>query len=444
MYTVGLYTLGCKVSQYETEAVAEAFESRGCSVLPFDGKNDIYVINTCTVTAESDRKSRQLVRRAIKQNPDAVVAVIGCYSQRSPEELLGIDGVDIVMGTDGKLGAVDKAIELLMKKRSGLPAEKYSHITDVGTAGFEPMRITEAPRTRAYVKIEDGCECRCTYCAIADARGRVRSKEREDVLSEVKALFDSGIGEVVLTGIETGSYGRDFDVKYGLADLICELDVLCPKGKIRLGSLSPELIGEEFVEKVKGTKILLPHFHLSIQSGSNKILAAMKRRYTVERAAENIERLRAAFPNAGFTTDLMVGFPGESEEDFLLTLDFAERVRLLDAHVFAYSRRKGTPAADYPSQIPEEVKKERSHRLISYKNEIRSSLLSEMCESGEALLAIAESLDGCGRVAMHSESFAEIRLLGKYSKSEFDIMQGKWISVKPKTTENGILYCEKL
>lgn len=444
MYTVGLYTLGCKVSQYETEAIAEAFESRGCLVRPFEEKNDVYVINTCTVTAESDRKSRQFVRRAIKQNPDAVIAVLGCYSQRSPSELLSIDGVDIVIGTDGKLAVVDKAILLCEKKNSKIVCEQFSYITDVGTVGFEPMKITKAPRTRAYVKIEDGCECRCTYCAISDARGRVRSKAREDVLSEVKALFDSGIGEVVLTGIETGSYGRDFSQKYGLADLICELDKLCPNGKIRLGSLSPELIGKEFVEKVKNTEILLPHFHLSIQSGSDRILALMKRRYNISQAIENIERLREAFPKANFTTDLMVGFPGESEEDFLATVDFVRKVRLLDAHVFAYSKRKGTPAAEYEGQIPEEIKKERSHRLIAYKNEVRDFLLSELLGSKSPILAIAESLDSDGKIAMHSESFVEIKLNGKYSKSDLESVQGKWINVKPISSENGILYCEKL
>ena len=444
MYKVGLYTLGCKVSQYETEAIAEAFERRGCLVRPFEGKNDIYVINTCTVTAESDRKSRQFVRRAIKQNPGAVVAVIGCYSQRSPSELLAISGVDIVIGTDRKLAVVDKAIEILEERNRGLAARQFSYITDVGAAGFEPMKITKAPRTRAYVKIEDGCECRCTYCAISDARGRVRSKARKDVLAEVKALFDSGIGEVVLTGIETGSYGRDFSEKYGLADLISELDGLCPGGKIRLGSLSPELIGREFVEKVKNTRILLPHFHLSIQSGSDKILALMKRRYNISQAVENIERLREAFPKANFTTDLMVGFPGESEEDFLATVDFVSKVMLLDAHVFTYSKRKGTPAAEFCGQVPEEVKKERSRRLISHKNKIRDSLLKEICASGEPVLAIAESIDSDGKTAMHSESFVEIKLNEKVLSKDFDNMQGKWIAVKPVSSENGILYCEKL
>jgi threonylcarbamoyladenosine tRNA methylthiotransferase MtaB len=442
MYTVGLYTLGCKVSQYETEAIAERFEELGCVIQPFTEKNDIYVINTCTVTAESDRKSRQFIRRAIKQNPEAVIAVVGCYSQRSSEEIRRINGVDIIIGTDGKLNVVNEAIGLVEKRISGEACDVFTQITDVGSAGFEPMRITKAPRTRAYVKIEDGCECRCTYCAISDARGRVRSKPRAHVLSEVKALFDSGIGEVVLTGIETASYGRDFEEKYTLADLILELDSLCPNGKIRLGSLSPELIGPQFVEKTSKTRILLPHFHLSIQSGSNKILAAMKRRYTRERALENIERLRDAFVGANFTTDLMVGFPGETDEDFLLTCDFLNQAQFLDAHVFAYSKRERTPAAEYKDQIPEDVKKQRSKELIRCKNLMRDRLLDRIVCSGESVLAIAESLDDDGKISMHSESFVEIKLDHPCPRESFGALQGRWITVKPIYHKNGVLFCE--
>ena len=444
MITVGLYTLGCKVSQYETEAISEKFESSGCKINSFSEINDVYVINTCTVTAESDRKSRQFIRRAIKKNPDAVVAVVGCYSQRSAEEVAAIDGVDIVIGTDGKLSVVDIALRHLDFKRCGIPCEKTVSVCDVGKVGFEPMRITKAPRTRAYVKIEDGCESKCTYCAISDARGRVRSKKREDVLCEVAALFDSGIGEVVLTGIETGSYGRDFEEKYSLADLICELDSLCPEGKIRLGSLSPELIDGDFVDKVSKTKILLPHFHLSMQSGSNTVLRRMKRRYTRERALENIRKIKDAFPDANFTTDLMVGFPGESEEDFLLTCDFVRKAGFIDAHVFAYSRRKNTPAYDYEDQIEESVKSERSERLIKHKNTVRDRILSSMAEGKMPVIAIAESIDKNGFVAAHSESFVEIRFLPKAHLGCAESLFGKWLKLIPVSHKDGILYCEQI
>ena len=284
MRRVGLYTLGCKVSQYETEAIGEAFEKRGFEVAPFDSACDAYVINTCTVTAESDRKSRQIIRRAISRNPAAVVAVVGCYSQRAPEELLKINGVDVVIGTAGKLLVVDRVIELL----DAQDACACSYVTDLDDADFEPMVITKAPRTRAYVKIEDGCESKCTYCAISPARGRVRSKLPEDVIAEVEGLYRSGTREIVLTGIETGSYGKDFDFEYGLGDLIVELERRGSCERIRLGSLAPELIGKSFVDKVKDCKILAPHFHLSIQSGSDNVLRGMKRRYSRAMALNNI------------------------------------------------------------------------------------------------------------------------------------------------------------
>lgn len=395
---------------------------------------DAYVINTCTVTAESDRKCRQIIRRAIKRNPRAVVAAVGCYTQRSSREVLSIPGVDIVIGTDGKMGVIPAVIERL---ENGA-AEQYASVSDVSCAEFEPMRITSAPRTRAYVKIEDGCECRCTYCAISDARGRVRSKPREDVISEVEALSSSGIREVVLTGIETGSYGKDFDEKYTLADLIGELDKRGSCSQIRLGSLAPELVGEDFVEKVRNTKILVPHFHISMQSGSDKVLRNMKRRYTKERALQNIKRLKDAFPRAHFTTDLMVGFPGESEEDFLLTCDFVREARLLDAHVFAYSRRHGTPAASFPMQVEESVKRERSERLIKITHAMRDEILTDTVADKTPLHVICESLADDGYLVGHSDNYIEVKFLAENGES----LIGEEVKVVPVSHKYGILYCE--
>ncbi len=432
-YTVGLYTLGCKVSQYETEAIREGFIDRGFESRPFDERCDVYVINTCTVTRESDRKSRQIIRRAIKKNPDAIVAVVGCYTQRTPDEVAAIEGVDIVLGTDKKMSVIPLAIDLLEGR-----GEKTVCVTDVNTADFEPMTIRTAERTRAYLKIEDGCESRCTYCAISDARGRVRSKPKDDVIAEVESLAASGIREIVLTGIETGSYGRDFDYDYDLGDLIAELDKRGSCERIRLGSLAPELVGERFVDKIKNVKILAPHFHISMQSGSDRVLRAMKRRYTAERAIENIERLRTAFPGANFTTDLMVGFPGESEEDFLLTADFVRRVRLLDAHVFAYSRRKGTPAADYPDQITEDVKHERSERLIGAKNEVRDAVLSDIILLGEPLDVIVETKNEDGTYTAHSDSYVEVNFRAPACKN----LQGERVMVAPVSHKRGIVYGE--
>ena len=431
MATVGLYTLGCKVSQYETEAIREGFLDVGIESRPFEEKNDIYIINTCTVTAESDRKSRQMIRRAIKKNPDAIVAVVGCYTQRTPNEVAAIDGVDIVLGTDAKMSVIPLALELL---KNGKGSRTVS-TTDVTKSDFEPMRIRTAPRTRAYVKIEDGCESKCTYCAISDARGRVRSKPREDVISEVESLAASGIREIVLTGIETGSYGRDFYTGYRLADLICELVARKSCERLRLGSRAPELVGADFVEKIKNVKILAPHFHMSMQSGSDKVLRDMKRRYTVSRAIENMERLRSAFPDACFTTDLMVGFPGESEEDFLMTVDFVRRVRLLDAHVFAYSKRAGTPAATYKNQVDEAVKRERSERLIAVKNEVRDSLLDDIVKAGKPLSAIVETLGDDGFYTAHSDSYIEIKIPSDNCRD----LHGEMIYASPVSHKNGIV-----
>ena len=429
MRSVGLYTLGCKVSQYETEAIGEAFEKRGFKIMPFDTPCDAYVINTCTVTAESDRKSRQIIRRAITKNPSAVVAVVGCYSQRAPEDILGIDGVDIVIGTDKKLEVVGRVEKLLDNPDNGKPC---SYVSSLDGVSFEPMTVTKAPRTRAYVKIEDGCESKCTYCAISPARGRVRSKLPSDVIAEVESLYKSGTQEIVLTGIETGSYGKDFDFDYDLGDLIVELDRRGSCGRIRLGSLAPELIGKSFVDKVKDAKILAPHFHLSIQSGSDNVLRSMKRRYSRAMALANIEYIKQNIPGACFTTDLMVGFPGESEEDFLDTVSFAMEVGFIDAHVFAYSRRAGTPAATYSGQIPEGVKRERSARLIAVKNEIRDSVLSEIVAKGEPISVILETYDGHSYTA-HSDTFAEVRVDADCG------LGGEMVLVAPISHKDGVI-----
>ena len=432
MYTVGLHTLGCKVSQYETEAIAEGFEKRGFKVCAFEEKNDVYVINTCTVTAESDRKSRQMVRRAIKKNPNAVVAVVGCYSQRTPGELVAIPGVDIVLGTDDKMSVIDIA-EKMLKSDS---REQVVSTSDVTKSSFENMRIERAPRTRAYIKIEDGCESKCTYCAIADARGRVRSKPREDVIAEVEALYRSGVREIVLTGIETGSYGKDFSEEYDLADLISELDSRGSCERIRLGSLAPELIGKKFVDRVRDVKILAPHFHLSLQSGSDAVLRRMKRRYNSAKALENIRLLREAFPTAEFTTDLMVGFPGETEEDFLKTVELVRRAELLDAHVFAYSRRTGTEAAEYPDQIPEEIKRERSERLISIKNEVREAVLERIVNAGKELSAIVETRLSDGSYTAHTDTFVEVIV----EPTECTDLRGEMVKIIPVSHKNGKIF----
>ncbi len=436
MRKVGLYTLGCKVSLYETEAVGEAFERAGFEVAPFDSVCDVYVINTCTVTAESDAKSRKYIRRAIRKNPDAVVIAIGCYAQRAPDEVMKIEGVSAVIGTENKLSAVDIALKILAEREtSGEENNKITptvSVSELDFATFEPMCIESAPRTRAYVKIEDGCECKCTYCAISGARGPVRSKRPEDVIREVEGLYKNGTREIVLTGIETGSYGADFPEKYDLADLLCELDARGSCERVRLGSMAPELLSERFIGRVAPLKILTPHFHVSMQSGADSVLHRMKRRYSRKMALDNIKRIKELMPRVMLTADLMVGFPGESEEDFLDTMRFVSEAGLLDAHVFAYSRRDGTPAADYPDQIPEQVKHERSARLISECVRVRDEVLTRVVLRQEPLGVIFESKKGAYLYG-HSDSYIEVCAEGNGKCGELSL-------VKPERHENGVIY----
>ena len=434
MYKVGLYTLGCKVSLYETEAVSEAFAAAGYEICPFDSVCDVYVINTCTVTAESDAKSRKYIRRAIRKNPDAVVIVIGCYSQRSPDEVAAIEGVSAVLGTADKMKCVEIANQLLNSKFE-IRNSKLVRVESLDGADFEPMCVKNAPRTRAYVKIEDGCECKCTYCAISGARGPVRSKRPEEVISEVEGLYKNGTLEIVLTGIETGSYGADFDEKYDLADLICELDRRESCGRIRLGSMAPELLTPAFIDKISNTKIMVSHFHISMQSGSSSVLRGMKRRYNRDMALKNIKHIREKMPDVMLTADLMVGFPGESEEDFLDTLSFVSEAGLLDAHVFAYSKREGTPAATYEGQIPEKVKKERSARLMAECVRVRDEILSTVVADRKLLSCILETYNK-GEYTSHSDSYIEVVVKGEKGLS------GKMVMVKPTHHENGKIYGE--
>ena len=434
MRKVGLYTLGCKVSLYETEAVGEAFLAAGYTVCPFDEVCDVYVINTCTVTAESDAKSRKYIRRAIRKNPEAVVIVIGCYSQRAPDEVGKIEGVSAVIGTEDKMRCVQIAENLLDSKFENRNS-KLVRVTSLENAVFEPMCIKSAPRTRAYVKIEDGCECKCTYCAISAARGPVRSKKPEQVISEVEGLYKNGTLEIVLTGIETGSYGADFEEKYDLADLICQLDERHSCERIRLGSMAPELLTAKFIDRIADTKIMVPHFHISMQSGSDNVIRGMKRRYNRKMALDNIARIREKMPEVMLTADLMVGFPGESEEDFLDTLAFVREAKLLDAHVFAYSKREGTPAATYENQVPEQVKKERSARLIAECARVRDEALQSVIHSGKLLSVIMETKKGSSYHG-HSDSYIEVS-----AESKKDL-RGELVWVKPLRHEKGIIYGE--
>lgn len=402
-----IHTLGCKVSQYESEAIAESFEKLGFIRGTDEEKCDVTIINTCTVTAESDRKSRQIIRRAITANPDTLVMVTGCYSQVSPQEVAAIPGVSFVCGSEGKMLLAQRAADLLQKKSEvELPSPEVC-CADMQSAAFEPMTIRHAPRTRAYVKIEDGCECRCAYCIIPQARGRVRSKNEEDIIREVQTLVAGGTREVVLTGIETGSYGRDTDTS--LLQLLTRLDSIEGLERIRMGSLDPYIINDAFVSGIAEIRHAAPHFHFSMQSGSDEVLRAMRRRYLSGQALERLEKLRAVLPDVQFTTDILLGFPGETDRNFEETVDFARQARFLFMHIFPYSRRKNTVAASMPNQIPEAVKHQRCAELARVRDEIRTGIHAS--QIGREMTVLFETHEN-GTAFGHSANFLEIRVPG--------------------------------
>lgn len=402
--TVGIYTLGCKVNQYESEAIAERLEKYGAKILPPTEICDAYVINTCTVTAESDRKARQFIRRAISKNPDALVAVTGCLAQTSPEDIAKIDGVDIIVGNTDKLTVAEELIKLAESKEKNNSA--HIVVSDIQQAGFEHMTITKFSRTRAYVKIEDGCENKCAYCIIPSARGKIRSKAPEEVIREVEELTKNGCREIVLTGIETASYGKDLgDVDLG--DILCRIDMIPGIGRVRLGSLDPSMIKPEIAKKLASIYCLSPHFHLSLQSGSDKILALMKRKYNSQMAMRAIELLRESIPNVKFTTDVIVGFPGETEKDFEDTVEFVKKAGFLTVHIFPYSKRKGTVAAQMSGQLSNDVKSDRLHRLEKVVKESSAKILEYEIKDRPIREVLFESFER-GMATGHTEDFLEV------------------------------------
>ena len=357
MRKVAFYTLGCKVNQYETEAICELFRKKGYEVCDFDSFADIYVINTCTVTGMSDRKSRQIIRRAKAVNENAYIIVMGCYAQTAPDEVRKIDGVNLVIGTNEREKIVDLA-------EAHFSESFYSCRSDIlHTHAFEPLKISDfSGRTRAYIKVQEGCNQFCSYCIIPYARGAIRSRELSEVLAETKRLADCGFTEVTFVGIHIASYGLD---KGGctLADLLNAADKVDGIKRIRLSSIEPMTLNAEFVEKISGAKKLCHHFHLSLQSGCDETLKRMNRKYTTDGYFEIVSGLRRAFPDVAITTDIMVGFPGETDEEFAKTCAFLEKVSFSSAHIFKYSRRRGTPADKFPDQVSSEVKTDRSKKV---------------------------------------------------------------------------------
>lgn len=366
------YTLGCKVNQYETEAVEEMLEKEGYG---HDESMDVdlAIINTCTVTNESDRKSRQIIRRHKRENPQCKVVVIGCYAQVSAEEVAKIDGVDLVLGTKDRT-ALPGYIDALFQG-----AEQIVHVrAHEQGEDFEQLEIKEIEdHTRAYMKVQDGCNQYCTYCIIPYARGFIRSRDMRDAVEEAKRLAASGFKEIVLTGIHVGSYGKDLSEHVVLVDLIEAMDQVAGIERIRLSSIEPMTVTDDFLNRVAKLKHFMPHFHLSLQSGAEKTLQEMNRNYTPEEYEDTVARILHVFPDAGLTTDVIVGFPGESEEDFRESMNFVEEMGFSRLHVFPYSMRKNTPAARRKDQIPGPVKKERAARMIALGDKLAADFVKE-------------------------------------------------------------------
>lgn len=364
MKTFNIQTLGCKVNQYESEAIAEKFLERGFE--KSDDLADIYVINTCSVTNMSDRKSRQMISKARRKNPEAIIAVIGCYSQVKPEEIEKIKGVDIILGSRNKKDVVNLCEEYLNERtdcyREVIAYNKHDKIEDLSIKNQSEM-------TRAYMKIQDGCNMYCTYCIIPYARGPVTSRNIDSIIKEAKDLVENGYKEIILTGIHVSSYGKDFKEDIGLIDVIERLSKLEGLNRIRLSSMEAGLIDDEFLKRLKNTKIC-DHFHLSLQSGSDTILKKMNRRYDTEKYFEKVKLIRKYFDNVALTTDVIVGFPYESEKLFEETLEFVKKVHFSKIHIFKYSKRDGTKASMMDCQVDENTKKMRAQKLDLLEKEL--------------------------------------------------------------------------
>ena len=421
MKKAALHNLGCKVNAYETEAMQEMLEQAGYEIVRFKEGADVYVINTCTVTNIADRKSRQMLHRARKMNPEAVVVAAGCYVQAKGGQEAD-PCIDIVIGNNHKKDLVrilKEYEENREKDRAGgngrerAGARAAGEIGDINrTKEYESLHLTRTgEHTRAYIKVQDGCNQFCTYCIIPYARGRVRSREMQDVVREVRTLADYGYQEVVLTGIHLSSYGIDFDGQRHLSDLIRAVHEIEGIRRIRLGSLEPGIVTEEFAGTLAAMPKICPHFHLSLQSGCDATLKRMNRRYTSEEYYEKCRILRKYFDDPALTTDVIVGFPGETEEDFQASFDFVDKVDFYETHIFKYSKREGTKAASMPDQVDEQVKAERSARLIALGEKKRKAYEERFIgKTVEVLVEEDAVIDGKKVQTGHTKEYIKIAL----------------------------------
>ena len=403
--TVAPLTLGCKVNQYETDGMIELLKEAGMTAVSFEEKADVYLINTCSVTNMADKKSRQMIHRAKKLNPDAVVIAAGCYVQAAKDKLMEDDRISIIIGNNKKKDIVRILEDYL---QAGVTDEGMLDIS--AEKEYEPLTINSTlEHTRAYVKIQDGCNQFCSYCIIPYVRGRIRSRELASITEEVERLAQTGVKEIVLTGIHISSYGKDKENEVGLADVIDAISKIESIKRIRLGSLEPSIITDEFIDRIVDNEKVCPHFHLSLQSGCNTVLKRMNRKYTCEEYFEKCEMLRKAFDRPALTTDVIVGFPGETEEEFRETVDYLTKLNLYEMHIFKFSPRQGTVAAGMKDQVAPEIKNQRSDVLLALSE--RNKQAYEASFRGENLDVLVEEKvrrEGKDGYRGHTERYMDI------------------------------------
>ncbi len=402
---IAIKTLGCKVNTYESESIWQMFEAAGYTRVNADEYADVYVINTCTVTNSGDRKSRQSIRKMIRQNPDAVTVVIGCYAQMAPEEIEAIEGVDIVMGTQGREQLLDY-VQRFQAERS--PIKNVGNIIE--QKQFEGLKVSGfESQTRAFLKIQEGCNNFCSFCIIPWARGLMRSQEPKVVISQIETLVSKGVKEVVLTGIHTAGYGEDLE-DYNFADLLREIDQIEGLERIRISSIEISQITEEVLEVMRNSTKLAEHLHVPIQAGHDTVLKDMRRHYTITEFNSKVEELRSIFPDISLTTDIIVGFPGETDEMFEETKSNLKKIGFNELHVFPYSKRNGTPAAKMTNQVADDVKKNRVHQLIELNGQLGTDYAAKF--EGDIVTVLVERKNRDGKLVGHTSNYLKVEFEG--------------------------------
>lgn len=431
--SVAFATLGCRVNHYETEAMTEKFLREGYEITEFDNFADVYVINTCSVTNMSDKKSRQIIGRARRKNENAVIAAVGCYSQVSPDEVSKIDGVDVVLGTRNK---GDVVYYVNKAKDEGKMQVAVGEVLKNKT--FEELNIEEyQDKTRAFLKIQDGCNRFCTYCLIPYTRGRTCSKDPDKVLEEIKRLEEHGFKEIILSGIHTASYGVDLEGDVTLISLLQEIEKLDGIERVRIGSIEPSFFTDEVIEKMRHMKKLCPQFHLSLQSGCDETLKRMNRRYTAKEYEEAVYKIRENLKDASITTDVIVGFPGETDEEFNETYKFLERIKLTKTHIFKFSPRKGTKAENMPNQVDVTIKENRSKALIELNNKNEGEFSESLVRREMDVLVEKELNEKPGYFEGYTRNYVRVvfeseksDIIGKIVKCKIEEANGDYVSGK--------------